>query len=93
MNATNRKSDLSPKQFIQTKRFYAEDGLWYFKTREGSSVGPFRYLSEAEKMLERFLADIEAARIRQQITTSVKPHFRTPAIASESRTGSSGRIS
>lgn len=93
MNATPRKSDLSAKQYHQTQRFYSEDGLWYFKTREGSHIGPFRYLSEAEKMLERFLADVEAAQMRQQMAASSKPHFRTPAITGEPGSGSSGQMS
>ena len=40
-------------------RLFTEQNLWYFRTREGSSVGPFRYRSEAESNLDRFLSKLK----------------------------------
>lgn len=40
-------------------RVFTEQNLWYFRIREGNSVGPFRYRSEAESNLDQFLADLE----------------------------------
>lgn len=42
----------------RTERFYSSDELWYFRTREQSQVGPFRYRSEAQTSLELFLGDL-----------------------------------
>lgn len=55
MSRRNRNSDYSAYGFEQTVRFYTESGLWYFNTREGTQIGPFRYRTEAEAMLHRFL--------------------------------------
>jgi hypothetical protein len=38
---------------------YSERDLWYFRTGDGDEVGPFRYRSEAETGLERFLASLK----------------------------------
>lgn len=40
-------SDASP--------IYSQRDLWYFRTSDGTEVGPFRYRSEAETGLNRFL--------------------------------------
>ena len=32
----------------------------YFRTRGGKEIGPFRYQSEAQSNLDRFLADLKA---------------------------------
>ena len=33
--------------------------IWYFKTQEGETIGPFRYRSEAESNLSRFMKRLE----------------------------------
>jgi hypothetical protein len=38
---------------------YSQRDLWYFRTGDGNEVGPFRYRSEAETGLERFLATLK----------------------------------
>ncbi len=38
---------------------FTHEDLWYFKTREGENIGPFRYRSEAQSNLEQFLANLE----------------------------------
>ena len=43
----------------RSDRFYSDDELWYFRIREHGQVGPFRYRSEAQSSLERFLEDLQ----------------------------------
>lgn len=44
----------------RSDRVYCQQDLWYFRTREGKEIGPFRYRSEAESNLDRFMADLKA---------------------------------
>lgn len=46
----------------RSERIYSEQDLWYFRIREGDGVGPFRYRSEAQSNLERFME-----RLREQL--------------------------
>lgn len=39
----------------RSDRIFNQQDLWYFKTREDEAVGPFRYRSEAESNLDRFM--------------------------------------
>jgi len=43
----------------QNDMLFTHEDLWYFKTREGENIGPFRYRSEAQSNLEQFLANLE----------------------------------
>jgi hypothetical protein len=43
----------------RSERIFSQQNLWYFKVREGTEVGPFRYRSEAQSNLERFVEDLE----------------------------------
>ena len=43
----------------RSDRVFSQQNLWYFKTREGDDVGPFRYRSEAESNLDRFLEQLK----------------------------------
>ena len=42
----------------RSERVYSDQELWYFRTREGTAIGPFRYRSEAESNLDRFTAEL-----------------------------------
>ena len=44
----------------RTESVFCQNDLWYFRTREGKEVGPFRYQSEAQSNLDCFLADLRA---------------------------------
>ena len=44
----------------RSDRIFSEQDLWYFKTREGDKVGPFRYRSEAQSNLENFMEQLKA---------------------------------
>ena len=41
---------------FRTRRLFAENGQWYFDTREGTQVGPYRDINEVKKALAVFLA-------------------------------------
>ncbi len=43
----------------RSERIFSEQDLWYFKIREGNEVGPFRYRSEAQSNLERFMDQLK----------------------------------
>ena len=43
----------------RTERVYSSEERWYFRTREREEVGPFRYQSEAQSSLERFLEQLK----------------------------------
>ena len=44
----------------RSESVYSEQDLWYFRTREGDEVGPFRYRSEAQSNLESFMEQLKA---------------------------------
>lgn len=41
------------------EQVYLDQDLWYFDTESGETVGPFRYKSEAETNLTRFLSQLK----------------------------------
>ena len=56
----NRRQDGSEDPApARSKRIYSEQDLWYFRVREGDEVGPFRYRSEAQSNLERFMEQLK----------------------------------
>ncbi|MEX0617413.1 MAG: DUF6316 family protein [Pseudohongiellaceae bacterium] len=44
----------------RSDRLFSNEELWYFRTREGDSVGPFRYRSEAQSGLKRFIDQLRS---------------------------------
>ncbi|MDG2420242.1 MAG: DUF6316 family protein [Gammaproteobacteria bacterium] len=38
---------------------FTVQNVWYFRTEDGETIGPFRYRSEAESNLDRFLKQLE----------------------------------
>ena len=56
----NRRQDGSEDPApARSERIYSEQDLWYFRVREGDEVGPFRYRSEAQSNLERFMEQLK----------------------------------
>jgi hypothetical protein len=37
------------------KRFYQQQGTWFFRTREGADIGPFSDIREAKHGLQDFI--------------------------------------
>lgn len=80
MSSLRKQDDSTNTDFARSERIFDDDGLWYFRTREGGDIGPFRYESEAQQMLEKFITEIkakEAAAAKPQ-----KLQIRRNAIAS-----------
>lgn len=73
----NDHSDIAT--IVRSERLYNAGGLWYFRTREGHDIGPFRYESEANQMLTQYVEDMQAAERLAEIQPD-KPHFRMSAI-------------
>jgi len=78
---TLRSNNAGSEWFARTDRMFndPESGLWYFRTREGNDIGPFRYKSEAEEMLTRFIAGVEAT--AQKASAIEKLRFRPAAVS------------
>ena len=58
--AMKRDNTEQSRANIRTTRMYDENGCWFFKTREGDTVGPFRDELEASTQLEVYIRLIEA---------------------------------
>ena len=43
----------------QKTEIYIQDNLWYFQTDSGQKIGPFRYQSEAQSNLNKFLSELK----------------------------------
>jgi hypothetical protein len=54
-----RKSDKNNQVCFRTNRMYEADGRWYFKTRGGAVVGPFRDELEASTQLEVYIRMVD----------------------------------
>lgn len=79
--ANVRKNDQSARTPpCRSDRVINRSSLWYFRTREGRDVGPFRYESEARQMLTQFIRDMMAMEAQSQ-RPAPKLHFRLNAIA------------
>ena len=43
----------------QRTEIYIQDNLWYYQTDKGQEIGPFRYRSEAQTNLTKFLSELK----------------------------------
>ena len=43
----------------QKTEIYIQDNLWYYQTDNGQKIGPFRYQSEAQSNLNKFLSELK----------------------------------
>lgn len=89
MHTTNsqqsRFTDSRAIDFCRSDRLFDRGGLWYFRTREGNDVGPFRYRDEAELMLTKFIQELLQS--QQQSLISPKPHFRISGVVGRRQPG------
>ncbi|MGJ8689340.1 MAG: DUF6316 family protein [Gammaproteobacteria bacterium] len=89
MSSLRKHDTYRHTDFARSERIFDDAGLWYFRTREGGDVGPFRYESEALQMLENFITDIQAReaaaakpqklQIRRNAIASIAGQAMTPA--------------
>jgi hypothetical protein len=42
-----------------SEQVFSQDDRWYFHTQDGAQIGPFRYRSEAQSGLEKFLEELK----------------------------------
>ena len=59
MSEPRQQAHLTAATPTRSDRVYSQQNLWYFRTREGDEVGPFRYRSEAETNLDRFMQQLK----------------------------------
>ncbi|MDO8908828.1 MAG: DUF6316 family protein [Pseudohongiella sp.] len=81
----SRLADSNSVEFYRSDRLFTSSGLWYFRTREGNDVGPFRYRDEAELMLTKFVQELMDS--QQQAMASSKPHFRISGVVGRRHPG------
>lgn len=46
---------------VRSDRFFSAQGAWYFSTREGAPIGPFREKNEAKNGLRDFIEFVTLA--------------------------------
>ena len=55
MNQYNRHGEETHPPF-RSQRLFSENGQWYFDTREGKQIGPYRDIDQVKKALAVFIA-------------------------------------
>ena len=50
-----RRTDKEARSWFRSRRFFIDNGKWYFKTREGTTEGPFGELKDAEIRLKEYI--------------------------------------
>ena len=50
-----RRSDTGTETASRSARMFKEDNAWFFNTREGKAIGPFRDKLEASTQLEVYI--------------------------------------
>jgi Domain of unknown function (DUF6316) len=50
-----RVTDYGYKVYFRADRFHRSGGCWYFLTREGNDIGPFKSKALAEAELAKYL--------------------------------------
>ena len=56
----NRNDSNNKRVRLHTNRMFKADGSWFFKTREGNTVGPFVDELEASTQLEVYIRLVNA---------------------------------
>lgn len=61
-----RRNDTERKTASRSTRMYKEDNRWFFNTREGEAVGPFRDALEASTQLEVYIRRADSGMLPNQ---------------------------
>ncbi|MCR9105746.1 MAG: DUF6316 family protein [Gammaproteobacteria bacterium] len=61
-----RSSDTNKSTTARSTRMYQKDTGWFFNTREGKEVGPFRDALEAHTQLEVYIRKVGSGLLSQQ---------------------------
>ena len=57
---TTKRSGNAVQDTLRNSRMFRENHRWYFRTREGQSIGPFDEEKEAYAQLEVYIRLVEA---------------------------------
>ena len=57
--ATKRNDSTAMQRELRSSRMFRENHRWYFRTREGQSIGPFDTELEASTQLEVYIRLVE----------------------------------
>lgn len=60
-----RNTDPPATVHFHAERIHRTNGFWYYLTREGANVGPFRTKDSAKKHLDEFLGSGEQLATKQ----------------------------
>jgi hypothetical protein len=68
--AMKRNNTKKRQVVLRTDRMFKADGSWFFKTREGDTVGPFADELEASTQLEVYIRLVNAGLLPEQEVVS-----------------------
>lgn len=68
-----RKGENSTRTHFRSSRMYEENGYWYFNTREGEMIGPFRDELEASTKLEVYIRLADTGLLTEADQFSLQP--------------------
>lgn len=68
-----RKTDITPRSWFRTSRFFKNDGKWFFNTREGTMEGPYWELTEAENKLQEYIKIMNSGFMPKDSMLSLEP--------------------
>jgi len=68
-----RKTDVLPQIRFRSRRFFKDNGKWFFNTREGTMEGPYAELSEAEDRLKEYIRIMNSGFMPKHSTLELEP--------------------
>ena len=68
-----RKDDSSTRTHFRSSRMFEENGYWYFNTREGDMIGPFKDELEASTKLEVYIRLVDTGLLSDADQFSLQP--------------------
>jgi hypothetical protein len=68
-----RKTDITPRSWFRTARFFKNEGKWFFNTREGTTEGPYWELTEAENKLQEYIKIMNSGFMPKDSMLSLEP--------------------
>ena len=68
-----RKDDSSTRTHFRSSRMFEENGYWYFNTREGDMIGPFKDELEASTKLEVYIRLVDTGLLSDADQFSLEP--------------------
>lgn len=68
-----RKNETTTRTHFRTSRMFEENGCWYFNTREGEMMGPFKDELEASTKLEVYIRLSDTGLLDDAVQFSLEP--------------------